>query len=346
MAPEHSADELVQQCLHQLRALPFVRRVTVRTGKHPNAAVVSVQTPDGPNELPCEIHRAHLTQSSAQALVHLAKRRAGTIVLAPAIGREVAQLFEEQGVNFVDAMGNCYLRLGDQYIARIQGRREPAKPRTDRGLRAPAYRVLFALLVKPELVAAPSRAIAAECDVSPQTANDLRAWLVEHGLVFGAKGGRRWDPTRRKEVLALWLAGFTTTLVPSLIIGRFRTKERDPGELERRIEPELDAVCDWRYGGGAAGMRLTKHYRGERTVIYVRDAPLDLPSRLKLVRDDTLGPVTLQGAPGRAAFESPNPRTVHPLLAYSDLLGEGHDRAREAAAEIYDKYLVGTVQSQ
>jgi hypothetical protein len=343
--PEDPTDELVRQCLHHLRELPFVRRANLRAAKGTRDSLVLIYTPNGRHELPCEIHRVHLSQSSAQALVLLAKRRAGTIVLAPAVGREVAQLFEQQGVNFVDSTGNCYLRLSDRYIARIQGRRAPAKSRTDRGLRAPAYRVLFALLVKPELVGASSRAIAAECDVSPQTANDLRTWLVEHGLIFGSEGRRRWDPARRKDVLALWLAGFTTTVVPSLIIGRFRARDRDPGELERRIEPELDGICDWRYGGGAAAMRLTKYYRGDRTLIYVRDAPPDLPSRLKLARDDASGPITLQRPPGRAAFESPNPRTVHPLLAYSDLLAEGHDRAREAAAALYDKYLSATEQA-
>ena len=49
--------------------------------------------------------------------------------------------------------------------------------------------------------------------------------------------------------------------------------------------------------------------------------------------------MTLVQAPGPRAFEGPNAEVVHPLLVYADLLAEGHDRAREAAAEIYETYL-------
>jgi hypothetical protein len=343
-AARRPTDELARQCLEHVRRLPFVRRATLGTTKRTGDVLLSIDTPDGRHELRCETHRANLSRETAQALVHSAKRRQATIVLAPAVGRDLADLFEQERVNFVDVAGNCYLRLGDRYIARLQGRRAPAQLRTDRGLRAPAYRVLFALLVKPDLIVASSRAIASEADVSPQTANDLRAWLLEQGLVLEAGGRRRWAPGRRKDAVLLWLAGFTTTLGPSLMIGHFRAKEREPRELERRIEPQLDASCEWRYGGGAAATRLTGHYRGDRTVLYVRDAPPDLSNRLRLVRDMS-GPITLQRGPGRPAFESPHPRCVHPLLAYADLLAEGHDRAREAAAELHNRFLAAVEQA-
>jgi hypothetical protein len=90
-------------------------------------------------------------------------------------------------------------------------------------------------------------------------------------------------------------------------------------------------------------MRLTGHYRGDETVLYVRDPPPDLWNRLRLVRD-TSGPLTLRHAPGRPAFDSPDTSCVHPLLAYADLVAEGHDRAREAAGELYARFLVDLEQ--
>lgn len=54
---------------------------------------------------------------------------------------------------------------------------------------------------------------------------------------------------------------------------------------------------------------------------------------------DPAGELTLTRAPGPLAFEGRTPDTVHPLLVYADLMTEGHDRAREAAAEIYERYL-------
>jgi hypothetical protein len=342
-------DELVQQCVEHLRALPFVRRATLinaspRRGKHSIDARLSIRTPDGQHTLACEIRRTHLRKETAQLLVHFAQAQPGLIVLAPAIGRELGDVFEHASINFVDAAGNCHLRFGNRYVARIQGRSGTTKAHSDRGLRAPAYRALLALLVRPQLVDAPSRAIASEAEVSPQTANDLRRRLVEQSIVLHASGHHRWNPGRRKDAISLWLAGFTTSLGPSLVIGRFRAADRDPALLERRIEPLLDASCEWRYGGGAAANRLTGYYRGERTVLYVRNAPSDLSTQLRLVRDAS-GPVVLARTPGHLALESPDPRCVHPLLVYADLLAEGHDRAHEAAREVHDRFLTAMEQA-
>lgn len=335
LAVEH--DELVEQCLNGLRALPFVREAELSTADE-GSPVVHLTTPSGAETLPCEIRRTHLQREAAQFLVHLARESPGLVILAPAVGREVGELFEDEGVNFVDRAGNCHLRLGDEYIGRIQGRTAPKPKGRDRGLRAAAYRALFTLLVRPELIDASARALAAEADVSPQTANDLRHRLIDRGWVLETRHNRVWAPGRWTEVLSFWLSGFATTLAPSLLIGRFRTKEQVPAELEARVEPILRRCCDWRYGGGAAAARLTEYYRGEQTVIYVRNAPGDLVAQLGLARDPA-GPVVLLRPPGTAAFESPHPQCVHPLLAYADLLMEDHERARDAAQELYERYL-------
>jgi hypothetical protein len=230
------------------------------------------------------------------------------------------------------------LKLGDRYFVRVQGRRTADEGCASKGLRAPSYRVLLAFLIDSDLLAAPSRFVATETDVSPQTAITLRRRLAEEGLVVEAGKRRYWAPRRRKDAVALWLAGFTASLLPNILLGRFRSIEKDPVELEHRIEPLLDRVCDWRYGGGAAAMRLTGYYRGNQTVLYLRNEPSNLQDKLRLVRD-ARGPILLLRAPGRQAFRSPIPRCVHPLLAYADLLSEGHDRAREAAGELYTQYL-------
>ena len=340
MAPV--TEDLVHRCLAHLSALPFVERAVLHTRSLADDLDGSVEldTLDGRETLPCEVRRGHLGRESAEHLAHIQTRHPGLIVLAPAVGREIGDLFERSGVNFVDAAGNCSLRIGRRYVARIQGRAAAKRAVVDRGIRAPGYRVLFALLVKTDLVAAPSRDLASAVGVSPQTANDMRRRLVEGGLLLEARGHRDWAPGRRKDALASWLEGFATTLAPSLLIGRFRAMERDPEALERRIEPVLDAACTWRYGGGAAAARLTEHYRGDTTLIYTLDAPTDLPARLRLVPDPRSGPIVLARAPGVVAFESPGARSVHPLLAYADLLSDGGDRAREAAAELHRRYLV------
>lgn len=333
-------DVLVSKCLEQLEALPFVRRAALDTDSREGGldGRLTITTPTGKVVLPCEIKRSHLRRESAQLLPPLSARHPGLIVLAPLVGRDLGDILESKGVNFVDAVGNCHVRLGDQYVSRVQGRSPEERAPEDRALRAPAYRALFAFLARPELLAASTRTVAALTDISPQTVSDLRNRLVHQGLVLEAGVGRRWTPGRRKHAMDLWLAGFSSTLKASLVLGRYRAKERDPRDLEQRIESELDALCEWRYGGGAAAMRLTKYYRGDTTLIYLRQPPSDLTSRLQLVRD-TAGPLTLLHAPGSVAFEGPDPHCVHPLLVYADLLAENDERASEAATEVYERFL-------
>ena len=326
--------------LRHIERLPFVRRVEeLSAARDPKlGGRIRVTTPTGKVVLPVEVKRTHLTRAVGEHLIGLAGEHPGLLVMAPVVGRELAELFADHGINFVDLAGNCSVQIGEQYIARIQGKRAERRPPTEKVLRAPAYRVLFALLADPELVGATGRALAeAAGGVSPQTAVDVRKRLLARGVLLEARGGLRWAPGRRSEALDLLLAGFPA-LTPGLVIGRYRAKQRTPEALEAELAPRLARVGEWRWGGGAAAMRLTGLYRGDRTIVYLRELDPAKVRALPLV-PDAEGEVVLLRAPGPLAFNGPELGVAHPLLVYLDLLTEGHERAREAAAEIYRRYL-------
>lgn len=330
--------------LEKLRALPFVRDASVAALAHRVDGIVLdarivVATPSEDVELSAELKRSTLTREIAERLVHLGSRVPHVIVLAPAIGRDVGDLFAGHGIDFVDLAGNCHVHVADRYLARIQGQRAAPRAVTERALRAPTVRVLFALLADPELARATTRTLASAAGgVSPQTASDVRAKLLGEGALLRTRGGLRWAPSGWKRALETFLVGFPT-LLPSLVIGRYRTPWREAGEVERNLAPHLDACGEWRWGGGAAASRLDGHYRGEQTIVYFRDPAIVIPRELPLVPDPR-GSLALLRAPGPLALEGPRPDCVHPLLVYADLLIEGHERAREAAAAVHDRYLV------
>ncbi len=326
--------------LRHIERLPFVRRVeevsTVRDFELDGR--IRVTTPTGKVVLPVEVKRTHLTRAIGEHLIRRAGEHPGLLVMAPVVGRELAELFADHGINFVDLAGNCFVQIGEQYIARIQGQRAERRPPTEKVLRAPAYRVLFALLADPELVSASSRALAeAAGGVSPQTAVDLRKRLLARGVLLRTRGALRWTPGRRSDALDMLVAGFSA-LMPGLMIGRYRAKQRTPEAVEAELTPRLPSVAEWRWGGGAAAIRLTGLYRGDRTIVYLREPDPERVRALPLV-PDTEGEVALLRGPGPLAFKGPEPDVAHPLLVYLDLLTEGHERAREAAAEIYRRYL-------
>jgi len=85
-------------------------------------------------------------------------------------------------------------------------------------------------------------------------------------------------------------------------------------------------------------MRMTSHYRGERTILHVESLPLVLLETIDAIPDRN-GPLEVVQPPGPQAWNGVAPHTVHPLLVYAELLLEGQERAREAAAEILERWV-------
>jgi hypothetical protein len=170
----------------------------------------------------------------------------------------------------------------------------------------------------------PVRALAEAAGVAVATAADRIARLRKEGLIREAAHERRLAEPRR--LLDLWIKGYETQVRPKLLIGRYRAQETDPEALERLIEETLDEKAIWAFGGGAAAHRLTHYYRGPDTVVHVQHPDFDVAKRLRALRADD-GPLILLRAPGPIAFEGAAPRTVAPLLVYTELLFAGDKRA-------------------
>lgn len=331
--------------LEKLRALPFVRAAKPRLrGKPPydswHGALIDVSTPAGkPHVLYVDEKRSHLTRDLVDHLTTQTRQRPNLILFAPHVGREVGQTLARADVQFLDLAGNCFVRLGDNYIARVQGNPPVESGVRDRALRAPSYRVLFALLAKPDLLNASARELAAASGgVSPQTVLDVRERFVEAGALLRVGSKKlQWAPQGRQALLEVW-AGARTTLYPQLLIGRYRPRQADLALFEPAVVERLRGLR-WAWGGAAAAHRLTGFYRGTETVLYVEDDDIQPPysRRLELL-PDARGPVSLMRAPGPLAFEGAE-GTAHPLLVYTDLLHEGEPRAREAALVFAETYL-------
>jgi hypothetical protein len=336
-------DAIIHRCVERLRELPFVEEVTLRQEVDRLAGrvdgVIRVVTTTTKKDYVIEATRTHLTQTVVQGVIARAARYAPTpwILFARHVGRPLAHLLAEQDVNFVDLAGNCRLRVNRKHFGMIEGRPPERRPREGRGIGVPGLQILFAILVRPALLNAPIRTLAEAAGVARATAADRLAQLREQGLVFEMNREKRLAEPRR--ILDRWLKGYETQVRPRLLIGRYRTQDRDPNALEQRIEQELGNDLGWAWGGGAAAYRLTRYYRGPDTTVHIQPDPgIDVVKRLRALRAND-GPLILMRAPGPIAFEGEQPRTVNPLLIYTELLFAEDKRAREAADMIQRKYL-------
>ena len=340
-------NELEPYLVH-LRALPFVKEVGVevepgRVGKHHTDALLRLRTPKGKHALWAEIKRTHLTRPLVDILLSgmqaLAKRPC--ILLAPYVGAEIGRYLREKEANYLDVVGNCFLAIGKDYLALVEGRRPERKGPQERGVRGPGHQVLFVILAKPDLLNAPVRIVGEAAGVGKTAAAEMLTRLESEGLIGVDREGRRLlEP---QVVLDRWIAGYMALVRPRLLIGRFRTNDPDPEMLEGRIEREFGETVTWAWGGGAAAMRLARHYRGPVTVLHLGEQVPNLRQRLKAIPAHD-GPLIVLGVPGRVAFEGVKPQTVHPLLIYTELLVAGHERALEAAEEIRNRHMIWRAQ--
>ena len=295
---------------------------------------VRLNTPGGPRVLKVERVPGAVTPA-AVADLQLRHRDGALLLLAPYVGPEAVAALVAANINFVDLAGNAHLALEPNYYVHVEGRRPLRARRGERGLGAPGFRLLFALVVRPDLLNEPVRAIAAAAGVSKtQVAHALANVLEKDGTIGRTQHGRML--LDRPRTTTRWVAGYADLLRPRLVLGRFRTQEQDPAALDEVLAEALEETQGV-LGGGAAAYRLTRYYRGETTVVHATEMTRELTRRLRAVPDDG-GNLIVMAPPGPLALAGPKPGVAHPLLVYAELLAAGDERAREAAMQVREQY--------
>lgn len=328
--------------LDHLRALAFVRSVRMYGPPKDRTSgdyELEIRGAGARARMLVELKTSHVSPRAVEAWARTAARQDHPLLLfAPAISPQLGDRLEHLGVSFVDRAGNCYLNLGGKHVARIQGRRTTVRAASEKALRAPAYRALFALLADPPLISATVRVLAEAAGVSRQAAHDIRPRLEALGFAYSANKRFGWTPRVQSKALELFLSGYVTTLRPQLMIGRYRTQISVPQQLEEHIERALTPDDEIRWGGAAAAMRLSRYYRGDRTVVHADKLGKDFLKRIKAIPDRN-GPLELLHFPGPLGQRGATQDTAHPLLVYAELIVEGHDRATEAAQLLREQWL-------
>jgi hypothetical protein len=323
-----------------LRAMPFVRAVRVqRPARTEAAARAVIHTPFGNFDYLVEVGTARqLGPAQLARLVAKAKQSLPMRMLffGPHIAAPTAARLRGAGIDYLDAAGNCHLRVVPHFLVSVEGRKPPAgfhhidgraKPRTA------GSHVLFALAAQPELAAAPVRELARFSGAGKSASAEMLARLVADGLLTETRSGRR--VARPKQLIERWL-GVYPDVRRRWLQGTYRTAG-SVEQTESAVESALQGAR-WAFGGTAAEMRLLSHYRGTQTVVHVARPAPDLPRAIRAMPDRN-GPITVLVTPMPLAFEGVAPHTAHPLLVYSELLVSGDERANAAAELVAERWL-------
>jgi hypothetical protein len=260
------------------------------------------------------------------------------VLIAPYISREIAEYCRECGLEFIDSIGNAYLRspgilvfiTGEKYERNQQLIEAPKVHNSVSG-----QRVALALLCKPELAGATFKEIASIAGVSVGAAHKalenlaLRSYLVKDQSV-------RRRLIQSERLFYEWALNYPTTLRETLTNRRFTAT--DPNWWERANINEFGGV----WGGEVAGEHLTRYLKPETQTIYVppsimNDAIKGIATRFRL-RADPMGKIEIIEKFWSDEIYS-NTDTAPPILVYSELMALLDPRVDEVAKILKEKWI-------
>ena len=334
--------------LEQLRTLHFISDLDFspknRAGDQGIDGTLKVRTPKGTYSFLVEQKRSYLDRGILNALVAQAKlyarvHRKPLLLLARYIPRPSAERLIESRINFVDQAGNMHLVLGQNYERTIIGNKENAVSKEGKRVSPAIAQLLFTFATKELAGSWSVRQLAEASGLSKSNVAKVRQQLVERGVLReSGHGFHISDKSRLQDEL---LRGYEFALRPKLLIGRFRSSDRDLDDMLASVrKPFADLSIRWSVTGGPAAQALQKFYRGLELPIFVDSFPEQLRRQLRIIPDKA-GPLIFLRSFGTIPFWreiEPFP-LAHPWLIYAELMYSSDPRAHEAAEELKREFL-------
>jgi hypothetical protein len=340
----------LERYLEPIRALPFVTALDWKVA--PRGAVgwgidaeIKITTPRRKFKLAAEFKRTYLDRATLNALiaqqVYVREQlKMPLLLIARYIPAPMGERLAEAGINFVDGVGNLHLNLaGDYYVFTV--RHKEIKPKVgERKITAAMIQAAFALLADANGVHWPVRKLAEVAGIGKTAAAEARQRLTETGVLQATHTGLKIAD--RKALEEDFLGGYERVLRPELLMGRFRTLERNPDTFLENFQQWAGLHhVQWAATGAPAAFRLQRFYRGAQIPVFVGGAPDRLARDLKLLPDKNGAVILLRKFGTLLPWRVERGLALaHPWLIYAELLHEGGARAIEAATEIREKFLL------
>lgn len=308
-------------------------------------ALADVHAADHTNTYAIEVKRNLTTATLGLAVEHLRNAPYKGMLIAEYVNPNIAEKLKAMDIAFLDLAGNAYLNEKPVFIF-IKGKRAPEKWKRTKDLKptrafqATGLKVLFGLLLKPELLQQTYRDIAKATNVALGTVGWVLTDLRDHGYLYEGKETKR-RLTQTAKIIDQWVAAYPQKLRPKLTLGQYRA---DQARWWQDVDLQKHNA---QWGGEIAGAMLTKYLNPEHAIIYADNIPAKLIVEQQLARDREgnveilerfWDPELLKGA---EANENDRADLVPPFLVYADLMATADDRNIETARMIREEILDG-----
>ncbi len=309
------------------------RELPVETGRA--GALLRLQYPGGEIEYLVEV-KARPTPRVADVFTRYGHDQLPRLLVADYVNPRLAERLREDGVNFIDAAGNAFLRHDGLYVW-VTGQKDKLRLEAERerlrAFRPSGLKLVFVLLCRPELAEADYRTLAETAGVALGTVQWVMRDLIREGYVLrlGRFSRRLVEP---KRLLDAWVPPYVRDLRPRLLLGRFEAKEL--GWWRRTDLRPYRGL----WGGEPAAALLTRHLKPGSLTIYADKVPARLVAEKHLTKNEK-GRIDFREKFWRFDTEEETTGTAPPILVYADLLALDDPRARETADRIYEGNIDG-----
>lgn len=265
-------------------------------------------------------------------LEQFGKDRDHWLFVAQYIPGSTKEQFRKNGINYLEASGNCFINTGHLYLFINDKEVKQVRKTAEGKLWKPSgLKLLFVLLQDPTLIGATYRELSQASGIALGSIHPLLEEIQREGLLdHDFKPVESFHPQRERMAMR-WAEIYPIALQPRLKIGRFRFLS--PGANWPRQLPEGTY-----WGGEPAGELYTHQLVPEVFILYTDRPATELVKKIRIVPDEK-GNITLYQKfwlerPGLAII----PGVVPPLLAYADLRNTSDSRNWEIAKRIKTEY--------
>ena len=257
-----------------------------------------------------------------------------TLVIGKYIALDVAKELKENGINYLDVAGNCYIK-NKELVIYIAGQKVQRNQKTNqtKAFQEAGIKIIFNLLSYPENLQLSYRELAVLADVSIGSLSYVMKELEEQNFILKTKLKRVLK--NKPTLLERWVVAYQDVLRPRLVKKQMRFINIESAKNWQQLQlDQEEGITLW--GGEPAAAILTNQLAPEKFSIYTNESWQNIGQALGLVPEINGNVEILQ------LFwnDKKNTKQIVPaLLVYADLIGSGYGRNIEMAKVILENEL-------
>jgi len=307
----------------------------IRNGKNQIGARIQMKTPvGGGEEFNVEIKGEVRAGILPSLLEQFGASKDHWLFVAQYIPGPTKEKFRQNGINYLEITGNCFIRNDQMYLfINDQEVKQARRPEEGRLWSVSGLKLLFVMLQDITLVGATYRELSNAAGIALGSIQPLLQELQQAGWQNDEEWSHGQPFHSLRERLAMrWAEIFPVTLQRRLSLGTFRFLSPS-GDWPRQLPEGMY------WGGEPAGELYTQQLVPETFTLYTDQPANELVKKLRIVPDEG-GNISVykkfwQGSPALTVV----PNAVPPLLAYADLRNSNDSRSWEIAEKIRTNYV-------